>query len=239
MSTLARLRIAAIVMSLVIPFCSPTNAHATRKTSNIVIVGDSVANVLRWAPESMKPLWTSQYNAILETWGCQQIIDKGCSPTSQLSALERNVSHRHDNIEVYVVATGYNDTGNSYLGAAIRKVAREVKSQGATLLWLTYREDGNVQIKNRMFNDVVRKEQDRLHMEILDWEKIARKNSHWFSPDSVHMNRFGGLQLARNIKKALDVHYGRGTSATTSTTTTTLATAPSTTDPTTTTTVTG
>ncbi|MEY4015627.1 MAG: hypothetical protein RIS46_623, partial [Actinomycetota bacterium] len=76
-------------------------------------------------------------------------------------------------------------------------------------------------------------------MEILDWEKIARKNSHWFSPDSVHMNRFGGLQLARNIKKALDVHYGRGTSATTSTTTTTLATAPSTTDPTTTTTVTG
>jgi hypothetical protein len=187
----------------------------------------------------MKPLWTSQYNAILETWGCQQIIDKGCSPTSQLSALERIVSHRHDNIEVYVVATGYNDTGNSYLGAAIRKVAREVKSQGATLLWLTYREDGNVQIKNRMFNDVVRKEQDRLHMEILDWEKIARKNSHWFSPDSVHMNRFGGLQLARNIKKALDVHYGRGTSATTSTTTTTLATAPSTTDPTTTTTVTG
>ena len=239
MSTLARLRIAAIVMSLVIPFCSPTNAHATRKTSNIVIVGDSVANVLRWAPESMKPLWTSQYNAILETWGCQQIIDKGCSPTSQLSALQRIVSHRHDNIEVYVVATGYNDTGNSYLGAAIRKVAREVKSQGATLLWLTYREDGNVQIKNRMFNDVVRKEQDRLHMEILDWEKIARKNSHWFSPDSVHMNRFGGLQLARNIKKALDVHYGRGTSATTSTTTTTLATAPSTTDPTTTTTVTG
>ena len=239
MSTLARLRIAAIVTSLVIPFCSPTNAHATRKTSNIVIVGDSVANVLRWAPESMKPLWTSQYNAILETWGCQQIIDKGCSPTSQLSALERIVSHRHDNIEVYVVATGYNDTGNSYLGAAIRKVAREVKSQGATLIWLTYREEGNVQIKNRMFNDVVRKEQDRLHMEILDWEKIARKNSHWFSPDSVHMNRFGGLQLARNIKKALDVHYGRGTSATTSTTTTTLATAPSTTDPTTTTTVTG
>ena len=243
MSTFVRLRIAAIVTALVIPFCSPTNAHATRKTSNVVIVGDSVANVLRWAPESMKPLWTSQYNAILETWGCQQILDKGCSPTSQLSALERIVSHRHDNIEVYIVATGYNDTGNSYLAAAIRKVAREVKSQGATLIWLTYREDGNVQIKNRMFNDVVRNEQTRLHMEILDWEKIARKNSHWFSPDSVHMNRFGGLQLARNIKKALDIHYGRGASATTttttSTTTTTLATAPSTTDPTTTTTVTG
>jgi hypothetical protein len=188
----------------------------------------------------MKPLWSSQYNAILETWGCQQIIDKGCSPTSQLSALQRIISHRRDNIDVYVVATGYNDTGNAYLGAAIRKIAREVKSQGATLIWLTYREGGNVEIKNRMFNDVVRNEQKKLQMELLDWEKIARKNKHWFSGDSVHMNRFGGLQLARHIKKALDAHYDRGASSTTSTTTTTIIPAtPTTTDPTTSTTVVG
>lgn len=241
MPPFARLRISAVFFSLVAVLCVPSTADATRKTSNVVIVGDSVANVLRWAPESMKPLWSSQYNAILETWGCQQIIDKGCSPSSQLSTLDRIVSHRRDNIDVYVVATGYNDTGNAYLSAAIRKVAREVKSQGATLIWLTYREGGNVEIKNRMFNDVVRKEQKRLHIELLDWEKIARKNKHWFSGDSVHMNRFGGLQLARHIKKALDVHYGYGTSSTTSTTTTTttMPTPTTTTDPTTTTTVVG
>jgi hypothetical protein len=189
----------------------------------------------------MKPLWSSQYNAILETWGCQQIIDKGCSASSNLSALDRIVSHRRDNIDVYVVATGYNDTGNAYLSAAIRKVAREVKSQGATLIWLTYRENGNVKIKNRMFNDIVRKEQKKLKLELLDWNKISRKNKHWFSGDSVHMNRFGGLQLARHIKKALDAHYGYGASSTTSTTTTsTIVPTPSTTtDPTTTTTVVG
>jgi len=142
---------------------------------------------------------------------------------------------------VYVVATGYNDTGNAYLSAAIRKVAREVKSQGATLIWLTYRENGNVKIKNRMFNDIVRKEQKKLKLELLDWNKISRKNKHWFSGDSVHMNRFGGLQLARHIKKALDAHYGYGASSTTSTTTTsTIVLTPSTTtDPTTTTTVVG
>jgi len=242
MSVFARIRISATCLTLIAVLCLPTTAHAVRKTSNVVIVGDSVANVLRWAPESMKPLWSSQYNAILETWGCQQIIDKGCSKTSQLSALQRIISHRRDNIDVYVVATGYNDTGNAYLGAAIRKIAREVKLQGATLIWLTYREGGNVEIKNRMFNDVVRKEQKRLQMELLDWERIARKNKHWFSGDSVHMNRFGGLQLARHIKKALDVHYGRGASSTTSTTTTTTTTVPTTsttTDPTTTTTVAG
>ena len=134
MPTFARLRIGAVLISLAVVLYIPTSAHATRKTSNVVIVGDSVANVLRWAPESMKPLWSSQYNAILETWGCQQIIDKGCSPSSQLSALDRIVSHRRDNIDIYVVSTGYNDTGNAYLSAAIRKVAREVKLQGATLI---------------------------------------------------------------------------------------------------------
>ena len=243
MSTFARIRISAICVTLIAMLCLPTTALATRKTSNVVIVGDSVANVLRWAPESMKPLWSSQYNAILETWGCQQIIDKGCSPSSQLSALDRIVRHRRDNIDVYVVATGYNDTGNAYLSAAIRKVAREVKSQGATLIWLTYREGGNVEIKNRMFNDVVRKEQKKLQMELLDWNKISRRNKHWFSGDSVHMNRFGGLQLARHIKKALDAHYGYDSSSTTSTTTTTttttMPTPTTTTDPTTTTTVVG
>jgi hypothetical protein len=241
MPTFARLRIGAVLISLAVVLYIPTSAHATRKTSNVVIVGDSVANVLRWAPESMKPLWSSQYNAILETWGCQQIIDKGCSPSSQLSALDRIVSHRRDNIDVYVVATGYNDTGNAYLSAAIRKVAREVKSQGATLIWLTYRENGNVKIKNRMFNDIVRKEQKKLKLELLDWNKISRKNKHWFSGDSVHMNRFGGLQLARHIKKALDAHYGYGASSTTSTTTTStiVPTTSTTTDPTTTTTVVG
>jgi hypothetical protein len=243
MPIFARLRIGVVFLSLIAVLCVPATAHATRKTSNVVIVGDSVANVLRWAPESMKPLWSSQYYAILETWGCQQIIDKGCSPSSQLSALDRIVSHRGDNIDVYVVATGYNDTGNAYLSAAIRKIAREVKSQGATLIWLTYREGGNVEIKNRMFNDVVRKEQKKLQMELLDWNKISRRNKHWFSGDSVHMNRFGGLQLARHIKKALDAHYGYGTSSTTSTTTTTttttMPTPTTTTDPTTTTTVVG
>ena len=234
MPTFARLRIGAIVLSLIVAMCLPTAAHATRKTSNVVIVGDSVANVLRWAPESMKPLWSSQYNAVLETWGCQQLIDKGCSQSSDLSSLQRIVNHRRDNIDVYIVATGYNDTGPTYLAKAIDAINREVKKQGASLIWLTYQENANVKIKSRSFNAVLRTKQNKNKMELLDWNKISRNNKHWFSGDSVHMNRFGGLQLARHIKKALDAHYDRGASSTTSTTTTT-----STTDPTTTTTVIG
>ena len=229
MSTFVRIRIGAICITLVAALSSPTIAHATRKTSNVVIVGDSVANVLRWAPESMKPLWSSQYNALLETWGCQQLINKGCSQSSDLSSLQRIINHRRDNIDVYIVATGYNDTGPAYLAKAIDAINKEVKKQGASLIWLTYQENANVKIKSRSFNAVLRTKRSKNRMEILDWDKISRKNKHWFSGDSVHMDRFGGLQLARHIKKALDAHYGRGASSTTSTT--------STTDPTTTTTV--
>ena len=242
MPTFARLRIGAVLISLGAVLYVPTTAHATRKTSNVVIVGDSVANVLRWAPESMKPLWSSQYNATLETWGCQQLVDKGCSQSSDLSSLQRIVSHRRDNIDVYVVATGYNDTGPAYLARAIDAINKEVKKQGASLIWLTYQENANVKLKSRSFNAVLRTKQDKNDMEILDWNKISRNNKHWFSGDSVHMNRFGGLQLARHIKKALDAHYGYGASTTTSTTTTTTTTVVSLTttiDPTTTTTLVG
>lgn len=238
MSTFARLRIGVIVVSLIAAISSPTTAHATRKTSNVVIVGDSVANVLRWAPESMKPLWSSQYNALLETRGCQQLIDKGCSQSSDLSSLQRIVNHRRDNIDVYIVATGYNDTGPAYLAKAIDAINKEVKKQGASLIWLTYQENANVKIKSRSFNAVLRTKQNKNDMEILDWDKISRKNKHWFSGDSVHMNRFGGLQLARHIKKALDAHYGRAPS-TIPPTTTTVPSSPTTTNPTTTTTVAG
>ena len=119
MPTFARLRIGAVFISLAAILFLPATAQATRKTSNVVIVGDSVTNVLRWAPKSMQPLWSSQYNAILETWGCQQLIDKGCSQSSNLSSLQRIINHRRDNIDVYIVATGYNDTGPAYLAKAI------------------------------------------------------------------------------------------------------------------------
>jgi hypothetical protein len=203
-------------------------AEAVRKTTQVLIVGDSVASVLRWAPESMKPLWRSEYNVTLEVWGCQKLVDPGCIGLAKLSALQHIQRHRKDKIDMVIVATGYNDTGAEYLRRSIRKISKEVASQGAELMWLTYRENGNVRIKNRAFNKVVREERTAQKMSLLDWEQIARKNKHWFSGDSVHMNRFGGLQLARQIKKGLDIHYGRALPPP-STTTTTTTIAPTTT----------
>ena len=173
--------------------------------------------MLRWAPESMKPLWGTTYNATLEVWGCQKLLDPGCIDSAKMSALDQIVKHRKDDIDIVVIATGYNDTGAEYVRKAMRKISAEVKSQGAALMWLTYRENGNVKVKNRAFNKVVWSEAKKLRITVLDWEFIARKNKHWFTGDRVHMNKFGGLQLARNIKKALDIKYGFAQATTTTT----------------------
>ena len=187
----------------------------------MLIVGDSVASVLRWAPESMKPLWHSTYNVTLETWGCQKLLGPGCIESAKLSAYDQIVKHRPDGIDIVVVATGYNDTGAEFVRNAMHKINAEVKSQGASLIWLTYRENGNVRIKNRAFNDVVKTEGAKLHITLMDWERIARRNKHWFTGDRVHMNKYGGLQLAKNIKIALDIKMGFAKESTTTTTPTT------------------
>jgi hypothetical protein len=211
-----RLVFAIVTFCLAITSVAVPQANAQR--INVLIVGDSVASVLRWAPESMKPLWGGTYNVTLEVWGCQKLLDPGCVDSARKSALDQIVKHRDKDLDIVVIATGYNDTGPEYLRGAIRKIDAEVKSQGASLMWLTYRENGNVKIKSRTFNKVLLEEAKRLRITLLDWEFIARKNKHWFSGDRVHMNKFGGLQLARHIKKALDLKMGY-TKATTTTTT--------------------
>ena len=217
-----RLVFAIVAFCLGITSVAVPQANAQR--INVLIVGDSVASVLRWAPESMKPLWGGTYNVTLEVWGCQKLLDPGCVDSARKSAYDQIVKHRAKDLDIVVIATGYNDTGAEYVRGAIRKIEAEVKSQGASLMWLTYRENGNVKVKNRTFNKVLLEEAKRLRITLLDWEFIARKNKHWFSGDRVHMNKFGGLQLARHIKKALDLKMGYTKATTTTSTTTVVAT---------------
>ena len=138
--------------------------------------------------------------------------------------MDRIKLHRKDKIDVYVVATGYNDSGPVYLAKAVAQISAEVKSQGASLIWLTYQENANVRIKSRSFNTVIRAKQAKNHMQILDWNRISRNKKKWFSGTSVHMTETGGLQFAHSIKMALDIHFApeattTSTSSTSSTTT--------------------
>lgn len=192
----------------------------------VLILGDSVASVLRWSPHSMKALWKQPLNVTLEVWGCQKLVDPGCleGDTPQPSALQLLRKHQSEDIDIVVIATGYNDTGSAYLQKSIHRIHGEVKKQGAQLLWLTYRENGNVRIKARSFNAVVKKQAKQLKFFVLDWELIARKQKHWFTGDGVHMNAHGGVRLGNHIRRAIDaILAGQPlTAPTTSTTTTTV-----------------
>jgi hypothetical protein len=200
---------ALAVTSCVLPF-APV-AHAAEK-KNVLIVGDSVSTVLRWSPESMRPLWGKAYNSTLEVWGCQKLLTEGCNPSKNPSALASVLKHKNDNI----------DTGDEYLRQAIRKINKAVKEMGAELMWLTYRQNGNVRIKARGFNKVVRQEAKRLNMSIFDWDAKSRTKSAWFNGASTHMNALGGKALGRGIRAALDLHYASVATTTTIATTTTV-----------------
>jgi hypothetical protein len=212
---------AAAVTACALPFATAANA-TDRK--NVLIVGDSVSTVLRWSPESMKPLWGKPYNSTLEVWGCQKLLTEGCNPSKNPSALASVLKHKNDNIDIVVVMTGYNDTGDEYLRQAIRKINTAVKQIGAELMWLTYRQNGNVRIKARGFNKVVRQEAKRLKMPIFDWDAKSRTKSAWFNGASTHMNALGGKALGRGIRAALDTHFQSGSTTTVAPTTTVLDT---------------
>jgi len=172
----------------------------------------------------MKALWKQPFSVTLEVWGCQKLVDPGCleGDVTQPSALQLIHKHRNEKFDIVVVATGYNDTGAAYLQKSIRRIHTEVSQQGARLLWLTYRENGNVRVKAKTFNAVVKSQAKKLNFFVLDWEQIARKQKHWFTGDGVHMNAHGGVRLGNHIRRALDaIVAGTPISTTTSTPTTT------------------
>ncbi len=200
-----------VVLAAVLASLFPSPVHAERV--KVLILGDSVASVLRWSPTSMKSLWKGPYDVTLEVWGCQKLVDPGCieGDAPQASALKLLQKHRNEEFDIVVVATGYNDTGASYLQKSLRRIHAEVTSQNAHLIWLTYRENGNVKIKARQFNKVVKSQSKKLGFTVLDWALISRRQKHWFTGDGVHMNGHGGVRLGNHIRRALDSYVSSAT----------------------------
>lgn len=222
-----RLLFVAFLCASLVSTALPNVARADRV--KVLILGDSVASVLRWSPTSMKSLWKAPYEVTLEVWGCQKLVDPGCieGDVPQASTLQLIRKHRNDDFDIVVVMAGYNDTGAPYLQKSIKRIHSEVKTQGAHLMWLTYRENGNVRIKARAFNKVVKTQAKKLGYSVLDWELISRIQKHWFTGDSVHMNAHGGVRLGNHIRRALDSYLSTGSVATSTTTTVVSTTVPS------------
>ena len=141
---------------------------------------------------------------MLRSVPCQRLIFEGCKPIAKDSSLKMLQMNKGKFSNVVVVSTGYNDLDDANFARAVRAITSEAKQQGVEVLWLTYRQAGNVRMKSVSYNRQLfelAKKIDNLH--ILRWCDISNGHPEWFTADSVHMNATGGLALARAISAAI------------------------------------
>ncbi len=189
----------------------PLHAAPVRaeEKKNVLIVGDSVAAVLSWWKPSQKPFWTSQFNLILEVWGCQKLLSPGCKSGAKYGAHTLIEQHNDDNIDIVVVMTGYNDSSLLTLKEAVQKISRTVHKMGASLVWGTYREAEPVRIRARTFNEYLQTQVDVHDIDLFDWNTKSRGKKQWFRGGGVHMNAVGGTKFAKMLKNFLDEHVAK------------------------------
>lgn len=203
------------------------NAVAKKVTrSEALIVGDSVMAVLGVSNAALKVL-NKKHPVIYAAEPCQLLTRSGCIPQTKESALTRFKNARGKFSDVIIVATGYNDFSDKVFFDATKKFREEAKKQKVSIIWLTYRENGNVTEKAKRFNAILRRvAKSDPKFFLYDWNKFSLGKLSWFSGDRIHMSRGGGTNLARYLSKAIgevvEIRRARSTTTTTSTTTTSL-----------------
>ncbi len=188
-----------------------------------LIVGDSVMAVLGVFDAALKVL-DKKHPVIYAAEPCQLLTRSGCIPETKESALERFKNARGKFSDVIVVATGYNEFSDEVFFDATKKFREEAKKQKVSIIWLTYRENGNVTEKAKRFNAILRRvAKAEPKFFLYDWNEFSRGKLSWFSGDRIHMTRGGGTNLARYLSKAIgeviDIRRDKGTTTTSTTTT--------------------
>jgi hypothetical protein len=206
-----------------------TSAFAKKDSRpEALIVGDSMMAVLGVFDSALKEL-DKKHPVIYAAQPCQLLTRSGCIPETKESALERFKNARGKFSDVIVVATGYNEFSDQVFFDATKKFREEAKKQKVSIIWLTYRENGNVTEKAKRFNAILRhiaKSDPKFFL--YDWNDFSLGKLSWFSGDRIHMSRGGGTNLARYLSKAIgevvDIRHSRATTTTTSTSTSTTTT---------------
>ena len=205
------------------------------KRPQALVLGDSMMAMVGVAPEALKEL-NSVVPVIFGAQGCQLLLNRGCLPEVEKSAFTRLKEARGSFSEVVVVATGYNEYRDESLAEALRLFRAEAKRQKVSLVWLTYRENGNVTAKAKRFNAMLRRAAKKdPSLTIFDWHKVSKGRETWFSGDKIHMSRGGAKQMARRLGKVIDQVIAERKAAKSTTTTLPTTTLPTTTLPTATT----
>jgi len=183
-------------------------ADANENTPKLLIIGDSVFNAFAHV-RSAKRLLENNQRTIFAVQGCQKLIEDGCMSFAKLSALEQLRKHAQRFTDVVVIGTGYNDRLGIPFREAVFAITSEAASQGVDVVWVTYRERGNVRGKSKTMNIQLRKLVEKIpNLTIADWNSYSdnsvNTNQGWFREDNVHLLTLGALGLARLINQTVD-----------------------------------
>jgi hypothetical protein len=200
------LRVLAIICLVIT--VAPTMSSAQEPMPSMLIIGDSILNAFNHVP-SAKRLLDKHRLTILATQGCQRLLEEGCMSLAKLSALEQLRKHAGRFTDVVVIGTGYNDRLGIPFREAVLAITSEAATQGVDVVWVTYRESGNVRGKSKTMNIQLYKLAEKIpNLTIADWNSTAdhsvNKNQAWFHEDDVHLITLGALGLARLINQTVD-----------------------------------
>lgn len=198
--------LAALVLLVVSSFPSgsipaPVSASTDKE---VLLVGDSVLAVLGSNSAGLN-LLGRKHPFIFKAVSCQRLIHRGCTESSRKSSLNLLRANRGKYSKVVVVASGYNDFNDNSFSKAVTAICNEAVRQGVVVLWLTYREEGNVKTKAVSFNLQLHYFTRSIsNLRLLDWHKISKGRDSWFTTDKIHMQSTGALEMAKAIAFAID-----------------------------------
>ena len=201
------------------------NISKKQRKPEALILGDSVMSILGVGDEALAAL-NKKHPVIFGARPCQLLLKPGCIPETKESALEVFRKSKGKFSDVVIVSTGYNEYSDEFLAQALVEFKKEAKRQKVSLVWLTYRENGNVKDKSKRFNSILRKAAKKDQTLFLyDWNEHSLGKNGWYSGDKIHMSRRGGmymaLYLSRTIREVIAIRDALKVPPTTTTTTTT------------------
>ena len=200
------LRVLAIIC--LVSAVGPTMSSAQEPMPPLLIIGDSVFKAFDHV-RGAKRLLNQHQRTIFAVQGCQKLLEDGCMSFAKLSALEQLRKHAGRFADVVVIGTGYNDRLGIPFREAVFAITSEAATQGVDVVWVTYRERGNVRGKSKTMNIQLRKLVEKIpNLTIADWniysDDSVNTNQAWFREDNVHLLTHGALGLARLINQTVD-----------------------------------
>lgn len=142
--------IGVVLGLLVAPTVSATPTVRPVK-KEALLVGDSVMSILSHTDAALT-LLEKEHPFLLRSVPCQRLIFEGCKSFAKDSSLKMLQMNKGKFSNVVVVGTGYNDLDDANFARAVREITSEAKMQGVEVLWLTYRQAGNVRMKSVSYN---------------------------------------------------------------------------------------